>query len=586
MSEATQLWLCLYLPRLGLEIFTRSRADGAEKRPVALVDGPQASRQQLLQLNAAARARGLTPGMGLATAESICADLLVAVRNAEDEQATLERLAIWAYRFTPRVTAEAGHGCLLLELSGSLRLFRGLDRLQTRALEGLRGLGYSALPGVAPTPLAARALALAGSPLDVDRLAAELELQGGGDDMLRRSWCEAVDQAARRALERLPLSCLRRPRTENERFEAMGLETVGDLLRLPPAPLGRRFGAALLDHLDRLTGRRADPRDHVRLPERFESKVHFLEDLEHTTALVFPMRRLVDELADWLRLRQLATDRLQWQLSHPRHGSRQLSVHFATPQREADRMLEFSRLQLDREQGPGKRGALPLVATLELRVQRLQRQSGEVTGLFAQLGDARSAGQDPAHLVDLLHARFGRGVCHAVVACDDHRPERAWRHRPPGTASAASSRVDGAAPSASGGPPGPRPLWLLSSPRRLAEQDGQPLCHGPLELLRGPERIAVGWWDDAVVVEDAAPATSRRNDAPEAGSAASEDDAADPDRRSDAFDAAAAQLGRNAGRLPSSATREYWVARRRDGGICWVYFDHATDAWFLHGIFS
>ena len=96
----------------------------------------------------------------------------------------------------------------------------------------------------------------------------------------------------------------------------------------------------------------------------------------------------------------------------------------------------------------------------------------------------------------------------------------------------------------------------------------------------------MGWWDDAVVVEDAAPDASLRNDAPEAGSAASEDDAADPDRRSDAFDAAAAQLGRNAGRLPSSATRDYWVARRRDGGICWVYFDHAADAWFLHGIFS
>ena len=83
-----QLWLCLHLPRLGLEIVTRSLADGAADRPVVLVDA-----REVVQVNGTGLARGLRPGMSLSTAESICADLAIAFRDAAREAATLERLA-------------------------------------------------------------------------------------------------------------------------------------------------------------------------------------------------------------------------------------------------------------------------------------------------------------------------------------------------------------------------------------------------------------------------------------------------------------------------------------------------------------
>jgi len=295
-----QLWLCLHLPRLGLEIVTRSLPDGAAGRPVVLVEG-----RTVIGVNGSARARGLTAGMSLSTAESICSDLAVTCRDAEREAKTLERLAVWAYRFTPRVSPEAPDA-LLLELAGSLRLFRGLDRLQQRILEGLTTLGYSAVPGVAPTPRAAKALAVSGRSPDVEHIAVELDFEDRGDDALRTTWTDAVARAARPALAHMPLEHLDRPGAEIEKLGAMGLRTLGELLRLPRAPLGRRFGAGLVDHLDRLTGRRPDPREMLTPPETFTSTVHFLEDVEHDTALAFPMRRLVDELGDWLRLRQVA----------------------------------------------------------------------------------------------------------------------------------------------------------------------------------------------------------------------------------------------------------------------------------------
>ena len=107
-TASRDLWLCLLLPRLGVELFTRSLPDAAAQRPVVLVDGPR-----VVGLNATARARGLQPAMSLSTAESICADLAVARRHADLELRALERLAIRAYRFTPRVSPQPPDALLL-----------------------------------------------------------------------------------------------------------------------------------------------------------------------------------------------------------------------------------------------------------------------------------------------------------------------------------------------------------------------------------------------------------------------------------------------------------------------------------------
>ncbi|HSG89299.1 MAG TPA: DNA polymerase Y family protein [Pseudomonadales bacterium] len=643
--NTTGLWLCLHLPRLGLELFTRSLPDGAVSRPVVLV-----AAHRVLQVNAAGRARGLRVDMSLATAESICADLAVAWRDEVREAAVLQRLAYWAYRFTPRVSP-APPSDLLLEVAGSLRLFRGLDRLQRRILDGVSELGYSALPGLAPTPLAAQALARAGRSPDPEALAQTLEFEGRGDDALRSTWCTAVAKAARPALAHMPLHFLARPAAELDRIEALGLERLGELLRLPRAPLGRRFGQDLLDHLERMTGRRPDPREAVVPPDTFSSTVHFLEDLEHKSALAFPMQRLLGELADWLRLRQKATDRLDWRLIHPNHGEQQIRVQFAVPQRDRVRMLEYSRLQLERE------GSHPAVATLMLEVTRLTDPGARVDGLFPNMGasgddDAR---QDPALLVDLLRARLGPDVCRSVLPADDHRPEHAWkpvRPVPPGSRSAKQNRAsagrarDGGAGGrtrASGAraestradaaaepdgdsartsaetseplAPGPRPLWLLERPRPLTARDDRPFLRGPLTLCRGPERIDVGWWEDAAWM--AAAGLGRAPEASASRSPGEDEDidgqhaldlgAGPPERRNPDSGTAGESAVRSGHRTPEPApgetparepgvtlpsggppppARDYWVARHRNGSHLWVFREADEGRWYLHGYFS
>ena len=45
-------------------------------------------------------------------------------------------------------------------------------------------------------------------------------------------------------------------------------------------------------------------------------------------------------------------------------------------------------------------------------------------------------------------------------------------------------------------------MWLLETPLRLVMRDGVPYMEGKLRLVRGPERIEAGWWDNADVARD------------------------------------------------------------------------------------
>jgi len=512
------LWFCLYLPRLGLELFTRSLDDGAAAKPAALV-----AQHRLCQLNGAAQAQGLHPGQSLATARSICPRLAVAWREADREALALAHLADWAWRFTPRVSL-APPDALLLELSGSLRLFRGLDRLQQQILAGIRELGYSGLPGMAPTPLAAVALAKAGLCPDPEILADDLDFEQGIDGSLRRAWTRTVAKAVRPLLAHLPLDHLDLPAADQQRLAAMGLRTVADLLRLPRTALGRRFGRSFLSYLDRLTGRQPDPREAVLPAPLFRGELHFLEDVSHKNALVFPMRRLITELTDWLRVRQLASSHLCWTSSHPRHGDAHMEVRCAQPHRDPVRFLELSRLHLERSTG------LPEVSTLVLEVEGFEQHGGRVSALFPLLGEED---REPTALIDLLSARLGREACLGILPADDHLPEQAWKTLSPEQAWK-DRRQDHPMASDSG----PRPLWLLDPPQPLSSRDGRPYWHGALTLQRGPERLDLMPWNPARLPE------------------------------------------------PCLGPRDYWVARHRQGGHCWIFQNLSNQRWFLHGLFA
>src|SRR5688572_12750054 len=127
------LWLALRFASLPLEVFARAvRPDAPQASiPLAIAD---VALNDIIACNEAARSRGVKPGMPLAAATALASDLHVKLRDVAAEQAVLERIAAWAIQFTPAVSI-ARPAEVLLEIEGSLTIFRGLKHLWSELAE-------------------------------------------------------------------------------------------------------------------------------------------------------------------------------------------------------------------------------------------------------------------------------------------------------------------------------------------------------------------------------------------------------------------------------------------------------------------
>src|SRR5512134_3702963 len=114
-----QQWIALYLPHLPLEALTRALAT---PEPQAV-----AEHHRIVACDGKAVARGVRPGLSTAAASVLARELAIQPRNPAEETECLLGLAGWAAQYTPSVALELPDS-LVLEVSGSLKLFRGLER--------------------------------------------------------------------------------------------------------------------------------------------------------------------------------------------------------------------------------------------------------------------------------------------------------------------------------------------------------------------------------------------------------------------------------------------------------------------------
>lgn len=401
----------------------------------------------------------MRPGLGPSAALALCPTLDLRPRDLGEETEALLGLAGWAAQFTPCIALEF-HDALLLEVSGSLKLFRGLPAIVQRLREGLAELGYTASLAAAPTPRAASWLARAGSDRSV------------------------TDEAAlAHALAPLPIDLLARDRDVLEGFVAIGAKTLGDALALPRDGLARRFGQPLVDTLDRALGSLADPRAWFVPPTRFHARLELPAEVTQTEALLFATRRLLVQLEGFLAARSGGVQRLGLRLFHAESRATEVPIGLVVPARDA---AHFTVLVRERLANVTLRDP---VRALTLAADEIVPVAGETLGLFA--GEHGAPGDWPK-LVERLRARLGSPQVQGLVAAADHRPERASQAGEPGAQHALQQ-----APA-----PGPRPFWLLAEPQPLDEVNAVPHHGGPLALLAGPERIESGWWDGGDAVRD------------------------------------------------------------------------------------
>lgn len=490
-TSGRTLWLCLHFPDLALEIFLRGLL--LLQKPVVVTEGGKVYR-----LNAEAKEAGIQPGNNMDTAYTLSEQVVSFQRNEQKEYAALAYLAQWAYQFTPNVSIKAPD-CLLLEISGCIRLFKGRDALKQKIIQGLGDMGYTPFIGVNKTPLAALCHARSSVADNV-----------GGDST---------------GLDDLPVTHLQVDEDIIDSLRQMGITRIGELLKLPPDGLGRRFGSDFTHYLARLTGKEPDPQKFINPEPHFHSDITFMSDVTDFSALTFPINRLLGELGAFLKARQLCTSHLTWRLSHIKsRRTKSFSIYLANPENDQKIFRTLTQLKLEQIKDVEE------VDTIALTVNRFSSTRSHSGDLFhgTRLQQKDSQREHTDQLLNMLYARLGSGTCFGLSLANDHRPEKAWRFVRMGQKDHKSALPNLKEP------PIPRPVFLLNTPRPLAVIEGKPCLGGHLELIRGPERIDFGWWDEATMAQP--------------------------------------------------LTRDYYIARKRSGALCWV-FNHA-GRWYLHGIFS
>ncbi|KAF1720077.1 Y-family DNA polymerase [Pseudoxanthomonas wuyuanensis] len=437
-------WACILLPQLALDGVLRRQPDPAA--PLALIAGtPQ--RRVLHAVNPAARALGLRPGMSLSAAQVLAQGFATAEYQPGDARRWHDFLAAWAYRFSSLVSIQYAHA-LVLEVEASLRLFGPWPRFEARLHEELGALGFRHRIVVAPNPAAARVLANAHN---------GIALPG--------------EEAMVNALDQLPVERAGFARDTAEAFARMGLRKLRQVRALPRDTLARRFAKDVLQHLDELYGARAAPLAYYAPPDRFDARIELGYETDSHQALLFPLKRLISDLAAYLAGRDGGVQRFALQLEHEEHPQTVVQVGLLAAERDAAMLFELARGRLEQAQVPAPVLALRLLA----------EELPPFVPAHRELFDERPQQAMPwEQLRERLRARLGDDAVHGLRLHADHRPELAWR------AEAGRAQDAGDAPL--------RPGWLLHQPIPL--RDVAP------RILSGPERVESGWWDDGDVRRD------------------------------------------------------------------------------------
>jgi len=503
-------------------------------------------------MNAGAQRLGLRRTMPLADVRAMYPAIAVDTADEAADARLLEAISDWLSRYTPLVGLSPPDGTML-DITGCAHLFGGEDAMRRDVVRRLHEQGLSARTAIAGTPGAAWALSRYGERRNI------------------------TDAELKETLQPLPLAALQLDAAKVDALARVGLKRVADIMDRPRAPLAARFGAGLLQRLDRALGLDDEPIT-PRLPVApYLSERNFLEPVMHEAFILQTIEHLAADLSRRMEERGEGARTLQVTLFRVDGAVRRLSVATSRPQRDPRALHRlfrerFSSLTDELDLGCG-------FDVIRLAVTTAEKAEIAQTDLVS----AATGSDDLAHLIDRLGVRFGQQRVKRLGFAESHVPEYAVTEVPhrlqQADACAATSPVNGGrkdeaflpplqrgkclrteGAAGDGGPPEPttqdtlapaRPLRLFERPEpvdAIAEvPDGPPIrfrwrrvAH-EVVYAEGPERIAMEWWRD--------------------------------------------ETGRN-------LTRDYFRVEDREGRRFWLYreglFGSETDRpqWYMHGLFS
>jgi len=451
---------------------------------------------------------GLYIGQPLAEAKALRTKAVFLPADADADRGALCQLALDCQRFSPLVGLEEGAlpESLLSEVTGCTHLWIGEERFLREVRSYWRARGYHIHLALACSVGAAWALAHH----------ATISLVPPGDEET--------------SLSGLPLGALRLPPEARERLEALGLWTIGDVLRLPRETLVSRFGVILPQRLDQALGLLPESFVCERLLEPLSVVREWEVPIEDRFVLALVCRQMLRELLYLAHRHGMGLKELEGVL-RSETGPVTIHIRLVEPTRDEGHLAQLAELQLERRTWPGGVAAVRWAA---LRLGRLEQAQSCWFGDDSQTKTSRAFNT----LVDRLSSRLEPGVVLRAEIIPDSQPEHVVRLVPWTSAEPRKTDRFRLPPEVSRG----RPCRLLGSPLPIdvtsIVPDGPPIRmvwrRQDCRVVRswGPERIATGWW--------------RARD----------------------------------------IERDYYRAEWEDGTQVWLYRDQRNGRWFLHGFFD
>ncbi len=407
----------------------------------------------------------LRPGQALADAQAMHPDLVLRPSDPAADMAFLQRLALWALRFTPLAAGDPPDG-LVLDVTGCTDLFGGEEALLARVSTNLAGSGIAAQAVIASVADAAGALARAGYH--------GLVVSPG-------------DETA--AVAGLALDALRLPRDCVAGLNRLGLQSIGEVARQPRAPLMRRFGRTLIDVLDAVTGDRPRALPPVRPPPQFIEAVDFLEPIVTRPSIDHALDVLLEKLCRMLAEAGEGAREVTLRAFRVDRYVQEITVGTGLPTRLPSHLRRLFANELERLEP-------------DLGFERMTLEAGVTNPMVATQGTMTAAGADQigknealAQLLDRLSQRL---PVWRLAPEESHWPERSVVRVGPFDAVPPAMRRSDL----------PVPVRLLKRPLALMVVSLVP--DGPPARLRlngvvhqvawsdGPDRIEREWWRDAV----------------------------------------------------------------------------------------
>lgn len=484
-------WLALRFPLLPLEAFDADRQAANKQSEASLVVSAQ---NKVVAASASCISAGVELGMPASTASLLlnCTQIL---RDKNKEAVLLTHICDVLYAFTPYIevySPNAKHDLaeqgVLLELTRSIRLFKGLDALVKQIYSAIDELGLSFVTALGKNGQTAWLLSYQALDLDTQ---------------LNSNYIEEA------CIDRVSIDQLAEFPDEAAGLKQAGFRTLADVRQQIKSQgafaLQKRWSPAFMAYLKTILGdalfistvqtenkqtelfpllERAIPSVVYSPITPFFESIEFEFPVNSVELLYEPISTLLQRLCDHLVSTQQQCSGVTWRFSDIYHNEHFFDVKSERTYRDWQWLYELTLIQLERTGLPFEVDQLALCETLLTPVHF------DTLSLDQSTSQTQASNKDTQRLIAKLQARVGENNVFKISVCDEHIPELSFQKTD------VNQAVNDKLPQHN--PYLERPAWLLNTPLPIGEHQNDLYWHGRIQLIRGPEKIAAHWWDSPV----------------------------------------------------------------------------------------